>query len=72
MALMMLMAVRPEIMGQFDITLRLRILGWASTGAMALAVIAMFGSAEVGRLKQFPQIAATFSDLALRSAREAT
>ena len=42
MALMMLMAVRPEIMGQFVITLRLKILGWVSTGAMALAVIAMF------------------------------
>jgi Mn2+/Fe2+ NRAMP family transporter len=42
MALMMLMAVRPEIMGQFVITLRLKILGWVSTGAMTLAVITMF------------------------------
>jgi NRAMP (natural resistance-associated macrophage protein)-like metal ion transporter len=42
MALMMLMAVRPEIMGKFIITLRLKILGWLSTVAMALAVIAMF------------------------------
>jgi NRAMP (natural resistance-associated macrophage protein)-like metal ion transporter len=42
MALMMLMAVRPEIMGKFVITLRLKILGWVSTGVMALAVIAMF------------------------------
>lgn len=42
MALMMLMAVRPEIMGKFVITLKLKILGWVCTGAMALAVIAMF------------------------------
>lgn len=42
MALMMLMAVRPEIMGRFVITLRLKILGWVCTGAMTLAVIAMF------------------------------
>jgi NRAMP (natural resistance-associated macrophage protein)-like metal ion transporter len=42
MALMMLMAVRPEIMGKFVITLRLKILGWVCTAVMALAVIAMF------------------------------
>ncbi|MGZ8983332.1 MAG: NRAMP family divalent metal transporter [Methylotenera sp.] len=42
MALMMLMAVRPEIMGRFTITLKLKILGWVCTGVMALAVIAMF------------------------------
>jgi Mn2+/Fe2+ NRAMP family transporter len=42
MALMMLMAVRPEIMGDFVITLKLKILGWVSAAVMALAVIAMF------------------------------
>jgi len=42
MALMMLMAVRPEIMGDFVITLKLKILGWAATAVMALAVITMF------------------------------
>ena len=42
MALMMLMAVRPEIMGKFIITFNLKLLGWICTGVMALAVTAMF------------------------------
>lgn len=42
MTVMMLMAVRPEIMGQFTITRKLQVLGWAATGIMAIAVIAMF------------------------------
>ncbi|MEO8418836.1 MAG: divalent metal cation transporter [Methylophilaceae bacterium] len=42
MALMMLMAARPEIMGRLVITSRLKILGWACVGAMTFAVIAMF------------------------------
>ncbi|GGC68547.1 iron transporter [Undibacterium terreum] len=41
MAVMMLMAVKPAIMGQFVISTRLRILGWLATALMALAVIAM-------------------------------
>lgn len=41
MAVMMLMAVRPEIMGRFTIKRRLRILGWLATLIMALAVAAM-------------------------------
>ena len=41
MAVMMLMAVRPEIMGRFVIKRRLRFLGWLATGVMALAVVAM-------------------------------
>lgn len=41
MVVMMLMAVRPEIMGQFIITTRLKILGWLATLIMALAVAAM-------------------------------
>lgn len=44
MAIMMLMAVRPEIMGRFTIKRRLRILGWLATLIMALAVVAMFFS----------------------------
>ena len=44
MAVMMLMAVRPDIMGQFVISPRLRILGWVCTIVMAIAVIAMFWS----------------------------
>ncbi len=42
MALMMLMAARPDIMGGLTITPRLKVLGWLSTGIMALVVIAMF------------------------------
>jgi Mn2+/Fe2+ NRAMP family transporter len=41
MAVMMLMAVRPEIMGRFTVKRRLKILGWLATGVMALAVSAM-------------------------------
>jgi NRAMP (natural resistance-associated macrophage protein)-like metal ion transporter len=41
MAVMMLMAVRPEIMGKFVIKRRLRVLGWFATAVMALAVAAM-------------------------------
>jgi hypothetical protein len=39
---MMLMAVRPEIMGAFTITPKLKILGWLATSVMAIAVAAMF------------------------------
>jgi NRAMP (natural resistance-associated macrophage protein)-like metal ion transporter len=42
MAVMMLMAVRPEIMGRFTVKRRLKILGWLATLIMALAVAAMF------------------------------
>jgi Mn2+/Fe2+ NRAMP family transporter len=41
MAVMMLMAVRPEVMGRFVIKRRLRFLGWLATTVMALAVAAM-------------------------------
>ncbi len=44
MAVMMRMAVRPEIMGKLTIRPRLQRLGWFATGLMALAVVAMFGS----------------------------
>ena len=42
MAVMMLMAVRPEIMGRFVISSSLRLLGWVATLLMAAAVGAMF------------------------------
>ncbi|WP_413436895.1 NRAMP family divalent metal transporter [Sulfuriferula sp. GW1] len=42
MVVMMLMAVRPEIMGRFVLSPRLRMLGWLATLMMALAVGAMF------------------------------
>ncbi|MET3135179.1 NRAMP (natural resistance-associated macrophage protein)-like metal ion transporter [Oxalobacteraceae bacterium GrIS 1.11] len=41
MAIMMLMAVRADIMGRFVITRRLRVLGWLATAMMAAAVVAM-------------------------------
>jgi len=44
MIVMMLMAVRPDIMGEFVITRRLTILGWAATASMALVVLAMFAT----------------------------
>jgi Mn2+/Fe2+ NRAMP family transporter len=42
MVVIMRMASNPEIMGEFVVTRRLRILGWASTTVMAIAVAAMF------------------------------
>ncbi len=41
MVVMMLMAVRRDIMGEFVITPRLTLLGWLATAAMALVVLAM-------------------------------
>lgn len=42
MVMMMLMAVRRDIMGQFVISLRLKIVGWMTTFIMAIAVAVMF------------------------------
>ena len=42
MVVMMRMASNPKIMGEFVVTRRLRILGWAATTVMAVAVAAMF------------------------------
>jgi Mn2+/Fe2+ NRAMP family transporter len=44
MVVMMLMGSRTDVMGQFAITKRLKLLGWMATGAMALAVVAMFAT----------------------------
>jgi NRAMP (natural resistance-associated macrophage protein)-like metal ion transporter len=41
MAVMMLLAARTDVMGQFVVTPRLRILGWFATAVMALAVFLM-------------------------------
>jgi Mn2+/Fe2+ NRAMP family transporter len=41
MVVMMLMAVRPEVMGSFVISRQLRVLGWLATLVMATAVAAM-------------------------------
>ena len=48
MAVMMLMAARPEIMGSFTIRRRLKVLGWLATSVMALAVTGMLLSAAPG------------------------
>jgi Mn2+/Fe2+ NRAMP family transporter len=42
MAVMMLMASRPDIMGDFTVTRRLKVLGWLATVTMAIAALAMF------------------------------
>jgi Mn2+/Fe2+ NRAMP family transporter len=44
MAVMMLMAVKPAVMGPFAITRRLKVLGWLATAAMGAAVVAMFAT----------------------------
>ncbi len=41
MAVMMVLAQRPDVMGQFVVTPRLRLLGWAATLVMLVAVVAM-------------------------------
>lgn len=41
MAVMMLMAANPKVMGRFVVTRRLKWLGWLATALMALAVLAM-------------------------------
>jgi Mn2+/Fe2+ NRAMP family transporter len=44
MAMMMLMAVRPKIMGRFILPWPLAALGWISTAAMAAAAVGMFAT----------------------------
>ena len=44
MAVMMLMASNRQVMGDFVVTRRLRLLGWGGTGLMALAVAAMLAT----------------------------
>ena len=44
MVIMMLMAVKPQVMGAFVVKRRLRILGWFATAVMAAAVVAMFAT----------------------------
>ncbi|HEY2112829.1 MAG TPA: divalent metal cation transporter, partial [Dongiaceae bacterium] len=44
MAIMMLIATRKRVMGEFRLSPRLRLMGWLSTAAMALAALCMIGS----------------------------
>ncbi len=48
MAVMMLMAVRSDVMGQFVISAHLRILGWLGTIVMAFAVVVMGATWNIG------------------------
>ena len=48
MAIMMSMAIKPEIMGKFTIHRKLQILGWMAVALMAVAVIAMFWTTVIG------------------------
>jgi Mn2+/Fe2+ NRAMP family transporter len=41
MVVMMLMAARPDIMGELVVKRRLKLLGWLATAVMAIAVVAM-------------------------------
>ena len=45
MAVMMLAAARSDVMGAFAVRGPLKLLGWATTACMLLAVLAMFGTA---------------------------
>jgi len=44
MVVMMLLAVKPDVMGPFVVKRRLLVLGWFSTGVMAAAVVAMLAT----------------------------
>ena len=44
MAMMMMLATRPKIMGRFTLTRGLVVVGWAATGVMALAAIGMLAT----------------------------
>jgi Mn2+/Fe2+ NRAMP family transporter len=44
MVVMMLMAVRTDIMGAFAITRGLTVLGWLATASMAMVVLAMLAT----------------------------
>ena len=44
MAIMMLMAAQPKVMGQFILPLPLRVVGWLATAVMAAVVVAMFAT----------------------------
>ena len=42
--MMMLMAMRPKVMGQFTLPRPLQVMGWVCTAVMAAAVVAMFAT----------------------------
>jgi NRAMP (natural resistance-associated macrophage protein)-like metal ion transporter len=48
MVIMMLVATRRQVMGEFVLSPRLRFMGWLSTATMALAALVMIGTWAVG------------------------
>jgi Mn2+/Fe2+ NRAMP family transporter len=44
MVMIMLMAIRYDVMGRFVLPPALRVMGWVCTGVMALAVAVMFAT----------------------------
>lgn len=44
MALMMLLATRPKVMGRFTLPPRLRVLGWLTTAVMGVAALGLFAT----------------------------
>jgi Mn2+/Fe2+ NRAMP family transporter len=44
MVLIMLMASKPKVMGQFVLTRGLKLMGWLATIAMAAAAVGMFAT----------------------------
>ena len=46
MVVMLLLATRTDVMGDFTISRRHRVGGWLATGVMAIAVVTMFASLQ--------------------------
>ncbi len=44
MVMMMIMGVRGKVMGQFALSLPLRVMGWLATAVMAAAAVGMFAT----------------------------
>ena len=48
MIMMMLLTVRPQVMGRFTLPVGLKIVGWAATAVMAVAAVGMFATMGQG------------------------
>ena len=48
MVMMMLLTVRPKVMGRFTLSVGLKIVGWAATAVMAAAAVGMFATMGQG------------------------
>ena len=47
MAIIMIMAMQPKVMGQFVLSVPLRVAGWLATGVMSLVVVALVASLAI-------------------------